>query len=120
MLDKKSSIYSDRLTLTMVGKIAGWDRTTGLLPYDKLLREHRRLISQLIGTRSSVTAFRHHLEAETSRFLLCLLQQPEHLTKHIRKTAGAIILKLSHGYQVQEGEDPLINFVDTVIDELST
>jgi hypothetical protein len=34
-------------------------------------------------------------------------------------TAGAIILKITHGYQVSENEDPLIALAETTMEEFS-
>ncbi|KAI0938473.1 hypothetical protein AcV5_000150 [Taiwanofungus camphoratus] len=119
MLERKSSIYSDRPTFTMGGKLVGWDRTLVLLHYGSRFREYRRLFSQLIGSRKMVASYAQHMEAETSRFLARLLRQPDQLAKQVRKTAGGIILKMSHGYQVQEGEDPVVNIVDKAVEQFS-
>lgn len=35
------------------------------------------------------------------------------------RLAGAIILNVSHGYQVQEGDDPMIQLADKLMDEFS-
>lgn len=85
MLERKSSIYSDRPTFTMGGKLVGWDRTLVLLHYGSRFREYRRLFSQLIGSRKMVASYAQHMEAETSRFLARLLRQPDQLAKQVRK-----------------------------------
>ncbi|EMD40455.1 hypothetical protein CERSUDRAFT_80124 [Gelatoporia subvermispora B] len=119
MLDKKSSIYSDRPTLTMGGELAGWDRTLALLRYGNVFRETRRLLSQLIGSRKHLEKFHGHLETETRKFLYRLMRHPDNVGKQVRKTAGAIILMMSHGYKIQEEDDPIINTVDEAVDQFS-
>ncbi|KAJ3751482.1 cytochrome P450 [Lentinula detonsa] len=51
-------------------------------------------------------------ELETHRFLKQLLSRPAEFSDHIRKTAGAIILRISHGYEVGEGQDPFVTLAD--------
>ncbi|KAJ3978425.1 cytochrome P450, partial [Lentinula detonsa] len=53
-------------------------------------------------------------ELETHRFLKQLLSRPAEFSDHIRKTAGAIILRISHGYEVGEGQDPFVTLADKV------
>ncbi|OCH95986.1 cytochrome P450 [Obba rivulosa] len=119
MLDKKSAIYSDRPTLTMGGELAGWDRTLVLLRYGTVFRETRRLFSQLIGSRKHVERFHSLFEVETRKFLYRLMRHPDDVGKQVRKTAGSIILMMSHGYKVQEEEDIIVNTVDEAVDQFS-
>jgi hypothetical protein len=37
----------------------------------------------------------------------------------IVRTAGGIILKISHGYQIQEDADPIVQTVDSATDQFS-
>ncbi|EMD32352.1 hypothetical protein CERSUDRAFT_161722, partial [Gelatoporia subvermispora B] len=119
MLDKKSSIYSDHPTLTMGGELTGWDRTLALFRYGNVFHETRRLLSQLIGSRKHLEKFHGHLETETRKFLYRLMRHPDNVGKQVRKTAGAIILMMSHGYKIQEEEDPIINTADEAVDQFS-
>ena len=45
-----------------------------------------------------------------------------HLTNNLHRTAGAIILRISHGYEVKEKDDPFVTLADeaTVQFSLST
>ncbi|TFK43282.1 cytochrome P450 [Crucibulum laeve] len=112
MLDKKSALYSDRPVLQMGGELVGWKNTLVLLPYGDRFRRYRRLFHKLIGSPVAMKRFHHVEELETRRFLRNLLLNPEDLPKHIRKTAGAIILRISHGYEVREENDPLVELAD--------
>ena len=37
----------------------------------------------------------------------------------LRRTAGAIILKLVYGYEIKESDDPLVDLVDTAMNQFS-
>ncbi|OSX59347.1 hypothetical protein POSPLADRAFT_1150256 [Postia placenta MAD-698-R-SB12] len=119
MFEKKSNIYSDRPVITMAGEMVGWDRTLAVLRYGKRFRETRKLFSQLIGTRNHAERFSHHLEHEVHQFLRRVLREPTSLLKEVRKTTGAVILKMAYGYEVQEGDDPLVDLVDRAVEEFS-
>ena len=42
-----------------------------------------------------------------------------HRLIHAVRTAGAISLKLSHGYEVREGADPIVDLVDTATEQFA-
>ncbi|CAL1702358.1 unnamed protein product [Somion occarium] len=119
MLEKKSNIYSDRPTLLMGGEIVGWNSTLALTRYGERFREYRRYLTRIMGTKSALQSYHNLIEEETSKFLRRLLQTPEHVHKHIRKTAGAIILMMAYGYAVEEDEDPYVNQVDKAVTEFT-
>lgn len=119
ILDKKSSIYSDRPTLQMGGELVGWKNTLVLLPYGDRFRNSRRLFHRLIGSHSAMEKFLPAEENETRRFLRRVLTQPEDLAVHIRKTAGSIILMISHGYEVRDKDDPFVNLADHATEQFA-
>ncbi|KAG5723754.1 O-methylsterigmatocystin oxidoreductase [Termitomyces sp. T112] len=112
MLDKKSPIYSDRPVLQMGGNLVGWKNTFVLLPYGDRFRRFRRLFHGIIGSRASMKQFFHIEELETHKFLRRVLAKPADLAEHIRHTAGAVILRISHGYEVKENNDPFVDLAD--------
>ncbi|KAG6333885.1 hypothetical protein ID866_5198 [Astraeus odoratus] len=119
MLDKKSSIYSDRPVLPMGGELVGWKDTLVLLPYGDRLREYRKNFHRVIGIRASMEIYNPVEEQETHRFLQRVLAKPNDLRAHIRTTAGAIILRISHGYHIQEDKDPFVVLADKAVDQFS-
>ncbi|KAK7438570.1 hypothetical protein VKT23_017905 [Stygiomarasmius scandens] len=119
MLDKHSAIYSDRPSIPMGGELVGWKNTLVLVPYGERHRNYRRLAHQLFGNGATMKAFHPVEEVETHRFLKRLLASPDAFSKHIRKTAGAIILRISHGYKVLEGEDPFVTLADQATEQFS-
>ena len=85
ILDKKSSIYSDRPVVGMGGELVGWKNSLPLMPYGARFRNHRRLAHQLFGTNVTMNQFLPMLELETRRSLKRFLNSPEELSVHIRK-----------------------------------
>ncbi|PCH41346.1 cytochrome P450 [Wolfiporia cocos MD-104 SS10] len=119
IFDKKSAMHSDRPVLTMAGKMIGWEHTLVMLRYGSRHRAMRRLFSQLIGSRNNAARLSQHMESEVYHFLFRVLRQPEAVMKHVRKTAGAFILKMAYGYQVKHGQDELVDLVDRAVDGFS-
>ncbi|KAK7060191.1 hypothetical protein VNI00_000956 [Paramarasmius palmivorus] len=119
MLDKKSSIYSDRPVLQMGGELVGWKNTLALLPYGERFRRYRKLFHGLIGSHATVKRYHPTSEAETKMFLRRVLKSPSDLQSHIRKTTGAVILRISHGYEVKESDDPFIQLADLATEQFS-
>ncbi|KAI0370176.1 cytochrome P450 [Pilatotrama ljubarskyi] len=119
MLEKKSSIYSSRPIIPVGGELVGWNRTLALLPYGNQFREYRRLIFQLIGSRKNMERFMPLVETKTRDFIVELYKEPTDLLKHVRKCAGAIILMMSHGYEVQAENDPFVATVDEAMEQFA-
>ncbi|KAF5367940.1 hypothetical protein D9758_004326 [Tetrapyrgos nigripes] len=119
LLDGKSGIYSDRPIIPMGGELVGWKNSLSLLPYSDRFKRYRRLAKQLFGSPKTMEAFHPVEQLETHRFLKSLLAQPDRFVQHIQKTAGAIILHVTHGYAVQDGEDPFVTLADTAMEQFS-
>ncbi|KAH9850081.1 cytochrome P450 [Lenzites betulinus] len=119
LLEKKSSIYSSRPSVPMGGELVGWKRALILLPYGNKFREYRRLISQLIGSKKSVERFGPLIQNKTEDFVIDMYKEPLDRVKHIQKCAGAIILMMSHGYEVQSHNDPFVKTVDEAMEQFS-
>lgn len=87
MLDKKSTIYSDRPVLPMAGELSGWDKVTTLMRNKEHLRLHRRLFHSVIGTQAKLKRFEPTVENATHKFLRRILDrpQPEELAMHVRQ-----------------------------------
>ncbi|KAH9991662.1 cytochrome P450 [Russula compacta] len=115
MLDKKSAIYSDRPVLEMAGELAGFKKWTGFLTYGPRWRESRKYMHHAIGTRESLVEFGSLFESETRKFLKAALGDPEKLQRHIRYSAGAIIVRIAYGYEAQNKEDPMIGLAESAM-----
>ncbi|KAK0450588.1 cytochrome P450 [Desarmillaria tabescens] len=119
ILDKKSSIYSDRPVVGMGGELVGWKNSIIFMPYGVRFRNGRRLAHQLFGKGVTMKQFLPMLELETRRSLKRIFIRPEGLSEHIRKTAGAIILQISYGYVIQEDNDPFVELAERTMNQFS-
>ncbi|KAG1745650.1 cytochrome P450 [Suillus lakei] len=119
MLDNKGTLYSDRPILPMGGELVGWKDSLPFLPYGDRFRRHRKNLHRVIGSRAAVDAYNEIEEVETHRFLKRVLAKPDELQEHIRHTAGAVILRISHGYEVKENDDPFVDLANRVLANVS-
>ena len=85
LLDKRSSIYSNRPVVMMAGEIVGWNKILGFLQYGPRFREFRKYMNKSIGTRASVEKFAPLLEKETAKFVARVKADPSSLVQRIRK-----------------------------------
>lgn len=86
LLEKRGANYSDRPTLPMAGELVGYKHVTTLMRDKDILRAHRRLIAQVMGTAESVKRFHPMQEEEVLKFARAILASPsqESLSKLIR------------------------------------
>ena len=82
MLERKTSMYSDRPRLT-VARLVGWDRLTALLPYSSRWRETRRLFAPALGSRASVVAFEPIMNVQITRALPRMMLNPRGLVDEV-------------------------------------
>jgi cytochrome P450 len=85
LLDKKSTIYSDRPSLPMLSDHMGWGNTLGMISYGDRFREYRRLLHRFMGTRNAIEVHASLQEREAHNFLRRVLQDPDNVQEHIRR-----------------------------------
>jgi len=113
LLDNRSLKHSSRPSQVFVGEMVGAESLTGMLSYGDHLRVHRKNMSRVIGSKSTALQYSTLQEAEVGHMLLHLLDEPEHLLKHIKREAGSLIVKITYGYTAEPfKEDPLLQMVD--------
>ncbi|RDW64567.1 cytochrome P450 [Aspergillus mulundensis] len=115
LLEKRSLIYSDRPG-SPFASLCGMGDTVLMQGYGKRLRTYRQYIHHEIGTHHAVTRFNQSQDTEVRRFLIRLLETPEHLHEHARGLAGAFILKVLYGYHMDyTSNDPLLDFIEEAL-----
>ncbi|KAK0478633.1 cytochrome P450, partial [Armillaria luteobubalina] len=117
LLDKNSLVSSDRPFLAMSGELIGWKNGLALMPYGPRLRNSRRLAHQLFGTNATMKQFLPMVELETHRFLKRISAKPEELSAHPK--VSAVILQISHGYAIQEENDPFVKLAEETMEQFS-
>ncbi|KAJ6573817.1 cytochrome P450 [Mycena vulgaris] len=119
ILDKRGNLYADRPTLEMA-KMSGWDRVLSSARAGHRLKEYRKLIGKVIGTRGSMVKFYPVEDYQANMFLKRVLEDPKAFDAATRKTAGAMVLHLTYGYKIREdGDDPLVDLADKALAEFS-
>ncbi|PGH04426.1 hypothetical protein AJ79_07082 [Helicocarpus griseus UAMH5409] len=119
LLEKRSAVHSDRPDMPMA-KLSGWGSILGMVGYSKTLHSYRKHMHREIGSKQSVSKFDHIQKFEVHRFLLRSLDRPNDLVAHVRKLAGALILKITYGYSIEpHGNDPLVDIADTALEQFS-
>lgn len=85
MLDKKSSMYSDRPVFRVASEMVGWKDVLVLTPYGDRFRESRRQLHRLMGTKAGCETFADLMETEARKSLKRLLANPDDFRQNIRK-----------------------------------
>lgn len=111
-LDKQGAIFSDRPVMEMVGELVGYAETLVLLRYSSRFRTYRKHLSKIIGP-VPLEDRKHAVAHETHRFLKRVVGSPHDLMADLRKLAGGIILSITYGIEVQDGEDPFVNLIES-------
>ena len=94
LLDKRSTIYSDRPILPMLSDHMGWGDTLGLTSYGDKFREYRRLLHRFIGTRNAIEVHANLQEREAQNFLRRVLNDPDNVQEHIRRYVCQYVLTM--------------------------
>ncbi|TFY60735.1 hypothetical protein EVG20_g7315 [Dentipellis fragilis] len=101
LLERRSAIYSDRPTPTMI-KLLGWDFNLAWIPYSEKWRVRRRILHENFHAQA-VLAYRPLQKTKIRGFLKGVWGDPGEFGRYIRITAGAIAMSIAYG---QGGGDP--------------
>ncbi|KAF9522932.1 cytochrome P450 [Crepidotus variabilis] len=110
--DKQGANYSDRPVLQMAGELVGFNNGMGLLRYGPRLRAYRKHFSRFVGPNKPIQSHQPLIEEETRKFLRRTVENSGDLSHNLRKLAGSIILNLTYGYKVQDGQDDFVDLIE--------
>ncbi|KAG8665189.1 hypothetical protein FPOAC2_14444 [Fusarium poae] len=120
ILEKTSTKTSGRPQFIFGNEMCGYNQILSFKPYGKLLKQHRKLVHQQLGTKTAASRFRDIQDVESRRLLLRILGNPEKLLTHIKTEASAIILKMTYGYSLEpENPDPLALLIEQMMANFS-
>ncbi|KAK6980734.1 cytochrome p450 [Favolaschia claudopus] len=140
LLEKRSSIYSDRADFPMIVDLMGWGFNIGfvslsispsrdppeliclftlaLMKYGERWRTSRRLFNQAFNVTASHQFWPQELMA--ARMLLQrLLESPDDFFSHIRQMAAEIIMSATYGIEVQPQNDPYVATAEQALHTLA-
>jgi len=117
LFEKRSSVYSDRFSQTML-KMTGWDWNWTFMRYGQKWREHRRIFHQYFNS-NSVSQF-HAVQTQATLDLIWRLSEtPTDFEEHIKYFSAYIIMKAAYNYELLAKNDPYIDIVHTAMEGLS-
>ncbi|KII88998.1 hypothetical protein PLICRDRAFT_40636 [Plicaturopsis crispa FD-325 SS-3] len=107
LLERRSSIYSDRPQSVMATELMGWHWNLSLMRYGSLWRAGRRLFHHEFHPDAALR-FRPREEAATHELLRRFVNEPEGFSEHLVHMAGRVILDIAYGIRVQPHGDPYV------------
>ncbi|CCM06173.1 uncharacterized protein FIBRA_08415 [Fibroporia radiculosa] len=113
LLDKRSTIYSDRPVLTMAGTLVGYDRVIPLEPYTPRHRQGRKLMQSAISPRTQ-PVLQASISSQMIHFLPRLVDSPAHFRQHTRWLVDSIVFQITYAYNISGHDDPLVQLADRV------
>ncbi|OJJ68914.1 hypothetical protein ASPBRDRAFT_46187 [Aspergillus brasiliensis CBS 101740] len=120
LFEKRSLKYSSRPRLVFAGEMIGWNGTIAMQPYGGRFRAYRKALHQVLGTKTLVSKFNSLQELEARRLLRRIVEDPGNWVQHLRTEAGAIILKIGYGYDINpHGRDELVDLADDSMETFS-
>lgn len=117
LLEKRSSIYSDRPYM-LTNELFGLEFNTGLLPYGDEWRLHRRMFNVALGKGSSKQYADVQMQ-KSHQLLRALLAAPRDYLVHFNTFAAAIIMAITYGYDVVPENDPFVVRVTQFLREIT-
>ncbi|KAI0634877.1 CyP450 monooxygenase [Trametes polyzona] len=110
LLDKRSTIYSDRIYSPVVD-LGGFDWVLTMIHYGAWWRRHRKAFHQFFSP-NAIISLRPLQRKRVSHFLARLLETPEAFTDHIRHLFAATIMHIAYGIDVAEEHDEYVTIVE--------
>ncbi|KAH9038276.1 cytochrome P450 [Lactarius hengduanensis] len=107
LLEKRSSIYSDRPHLVVLQELFGMDYHIGLVRYGPAWRHSRREFQANLRP-ADLEEYQPLEQQAVHRLLRNLLSTPDNFMQHFRHMAGQVILSIAYGIDVLPENDPYV------------
>ncbi|KAI0311565.1 cytochrome P450 [Amylostereum chailletii] len=117
LLEKRSSIYSDRPSFPLVDLAGHNEFNFGFMPYGKRWQLCRRLFASQFGKTTLNTA--ESCQFASTSLLQNLLRSPSGLAGHLRLHAGQLILDATYGISITSRSDMLVRTAERVMGDIS-
>jgi hypothetical protein len=106
LMDKRSSIYSDRPPLPMYEE-AGWKDCIVFMSTGPQFRKHRKMFQTAFAS-SNTAQYRIKQESLARPLINRILQKPGDWREHLWRYGGSIVLAIAYGLQVTDDNDPWV------------
>ncbi|KAM5530936.1 hypothetical protein V8D89_015381 [Ganoderma adspersum] len=114
LLDRKGAIYSSRPRLVVKNELRGWDWSLILMAYGKVFLAYRRTIQQEFAHSVVVSSYRPTIVRESTSLIRRLCQTPGDMAQHLKQMAGAAIMMVTYGHQVNSVDDEFVALAEAV------
>ncbi|EMD37249.1 hypothetical protein CERSUDRAFT_113891 [Gelatoporia subvermispora B] len=111
LIEKRSSMYSDRPRLVMLGDLIKFDWSQPLMPYGDDWRMGRKMFSHVFQP-SAIHQWQHIERDEVRRLLVRLIQDPDDISAHLRFFTASVIFRIAYGVELPEKNDILIKIAE--------
>ncbi|CAE6451763.1 unnamed protein product [Rhizoctonia solani] len=120
LLEKKSSIYSDRVCPPMILEptLMDWSNYVALLPYGSRWKEHRRMMHTWLQ-KGATRSFQTSQQRQARLLLIRLLDSNSTLDDQFYRTIAATLLRSVYGYELERLDDHFVAGAKKAIDNLA-
>ncbi|TDL26388.1 cytochrome P450 [Rickenella mellea] len=115
LLVKKSQIYSDRPSMTLLKEWAGWTWSLPGLEYGPEMNLHRRLLNSGLSP-SACRDYYLDLQLAALRLARKVGADPSVWAASVHTMVAGNILKMTYGYNVQEKNDPWMARAEKILE----
>lgn len=113
LLRDRSHTHSSRPQQPFASDLVGFKFATAMSPNNAYWKIQRKNMNKIAGSSVSLIVFDRVQEEEAAHFLLNVLAAPDDLFDHLKKEAGAVILKITYGYTPEKNDrDPFVDLAN--------
>ncbi|KAJ7141530.1 cytochrome P450 [Mycena filopes] len=118
LLDKRSSIYSDRPEFPLY-TLLGWTFSLGFLRYGKTFARHREVLQSYLNRRKCVNFM--GIQTEEARRLASNLigSPPNEYNPFLSRFSTSIITRITVGHQIVSHDDPYVQITNAIYQAIS-
>ncbi|OJT11069.1 O-methylsterigmatocystin oxidoreductase [Trametes pubescens] len=118
LLDKHSTIYSDRPRLVLLMEMLRSCTLVGV-PYGDQFRKHRKWMFDAAGNKPMLHGYHNIQYREVRRLLLNLFRQPDKLSEHLHLYLAGMLLEITFGRPVRTVNNKLVCLAERVISRMN-
>ncbi|KAJ7658428.1 cytochrome P450 [Mycena rosella] len=112
LFDRRSSLYSDRVSLPMLVELMGWD-----FGIDSR-RAHRKIFHEAFNVNAA-KQFHPQERVAAHRLLRRLLNDPKDIMQHFRHLAAGLIMDVTYGIDIRSPGDPYTTLAEEAVHGVS-
>ncbi|PCH40605.1 cytochrome P450, partial [Wolfiporia cocos MD-104 SS10] len=115
LLDKKSSIYSDRPHTILYDQILGWVAHMGFMKYGERWKKHRKWAQNAYNDKETLKTYRPVQTREVYALLSGFLNTPDKFHTHIKRYVAALIMETAYGHSITTADDEYVRMADEAL-----